>query len=98
MILCSLTFRSYGQDEGDLQTLGDRIKSHLEGDPTTLSILGQIYTQPLTAEFKNLLHLSLNNLLVSSEVLASAAPDQSIGLNQAPDFIQKGSQYILKNL
>ena len=33
------------------------------------------------------LHLSLNNLLVSNEILASKKPEDSPGLRQAPDYI-----------
>ena len=46
----------------------------------------------MTPQFKGLLHLSLNNLLVSSEVLASTSSNGSIGLKQAPDFVQRESR------
>ena len=52
----------------------------------------------MTPQFKVLLHLSLNNLLVSNEILASTSPDGSPGLKQAPDFIQKENLEVLKYL
>ena len=52
----------------------------------------------MTPQFKGLLHLSLNNLLVSSEVLASTSPNGSIGLKQAPDFFQKENLEMLTHL
>ena len=63
-----------------------------------MNILEGIYSRPMTPQFKGLLHLSLNNLLVSSEVLASTSPDGSPGLKQAPDSVQKENLEVLKHL
>ena len=52
----------------------------------------------MTPQFKGLLHLSLNNLLVSSEVLAFTSPNCSIGLKQAPEFVQKENLEMLTHL
>ena len=97
LILCFLTLKSYGQEEVNLRSQGDRIKDHLERDPTTLNILGQVYAEPLTPEMRNLLHLSLNNLLISSEILTSTDPSNhaTFPLPQVPDFIQRENEEIL---
>ena len=71
LVLCCLIFKSYGQGEELMKSLGDSIKDHLEGDPITLNILGQVYAQTLTPEMRNMLHLSLNHFLLffSKEML-----------------------------
>ena len=89
---------NFGQDETTPETLGDRIKDHLDADPTTKNILTEIYNRPMTDQFTGLLHLSLNNLLVSNEILASTKPEDSPGLKQAPDFIQRENQEMLNYL
>ena len=75
LFLCFLVSGSCNQEETDSETLGERIRTYLDSDPTTFSILERIYNRPMTPQFKGLLHLSLNNLLVSNEVLASTSPD-----------------------
>ena len=97
LVLCSLVSGNFGQEETTPETLGDRIKAYLDSDPTTKTILEGIYNRPMTDQFKGLLHLSLNNLLVSNEILASTTPEESPGLRQAPDFIQKENQDVLKH-
>ena len=52
----------------------------------------------MTDQFKGLLHLSLNNLLVSNEILASTKPEDSPDLEQALDFIQRENQEMLNHL
>ena len=79
----------FWKGDSTLETLGDRIKEHLDSDPTTKTILEGIYNRPMTDQFKGLLHLSLNNLLVSNDILASTKPEESPGLSQAPDYIEK---------
>ena len=49
LILCFLTSEGFGQKDPPLETLEDRPKQHLEADPTTMTLLGQIYSQPMTA-------------------------------------------------
>ena len=80
------------QEETTSVTLEGRLKEHLDSDPTTRHILEEIYKKPMTDQFKGLLYLSLNNLLISNEILAYPNPEDSSGLNQAPDFIQKKNE------
>ena len=79
LLLLFLAFDNSGQDE-IIESLEDRILNHLNNDPTTKDILTGIYNRPMTPQFRRLLHLSLNNLLISNEVLASTDPDGSSGL------------------
>ena len=97
LVLCSLVSGYFGQEETIPETLGNRIKAYLDSDPTTKTILEGIYNRPMTDQFKGLLHLSLNNLLVSNEILASTTPEDSQGFRQAPDFILKENQEMLNH-
>ena len=97
LVLCSLVSGNFGQEETTPETLGDRIKAYLYSDPSTKTILEGIYNRPMTDQFKGLFHLSLNNLLVSNEILASTTPEESRGLRQAPDFIEKENLEMLKH-
>ena len=92
-----MAFDNSGQDE-TIESLEDRILNHLYNDPTTKDILTGIYNRPMTPQFRSLLHLSLNNLLISNEVLASTDPDGSSGLQQAADNIQKENEELLNLL
>ena len=87
LVLCSWVSGNFGQEETTPETLGDRIKASLDSDPTTKTILEGIYNRPMTDQFKGLFHLSLNNLLVSNEILASTKLEDSPGLKKAPDLI-----------
>ena len=98
LVLCSLVSGNFGQEDSTPETLGDRIKEHLDSDPTTKTILEGIYNRPMTDQFKGILHLSLNNLLVSNEILASTTPEESPGLPQAPDCIEKEARQKGKDL
>ena len=89
LILCSLVSNNFEENETTSVTLEGRLKEHLDSDPTTKHILEEVYKKPMTIQFKGLLHLSLNYLLVSNEILASPNPEDSPGLNQVPEFIQK---------
>ena len=97
LLLLSLASDNSGQEE-NIESLEDRILSNLNADPTTKDILTGIYNRPMTPQFKGLLHLSLNNLLISNEVLASADPEGSSGLQQAADNIQKENEELLNLL
>ena len=97
LLLLFLAFNNSGQDE-IIESLEDRILNHLNNDPTTKDILTGIYNRPMTEQFKGLLHLSLNNLLVSNEILASTDPEASPGLQQAADNIQKENKEMLNHL
>ena len=62
-----------------------RLKSTLRGSWPILTllqkgILVEVYNRPM--------HLSLNNLLLSSEVMASINPNNPVDLQQAADSIQ----------
>ena len=75
LVLCCLIFKSYGQEEEIIKSLGDSIKDYLDSDPITLNILGQVYAQTLTSEMRNMLHLSLNNLLITTQLFTSNDPN-----------------------
>ena len=98
LLLFCMALDSSNQEE--IISLEDRIKAHLNRDPTTKQILAGIYDQPefVTPKFKSLLHLSLNNLLISSEVFASTEPQGSLGLPQAADNIQQENEKLLNLL
>ena len=68
----SLVSDNSGQEVTTLESPIDRIKDHLGADPTTNNILAEIY-------------ISLSNLLVSDEILASTKPEDSRGLKQAQE-------------
>ena len=97
LLVLLLAFDSSGQDD-NIVPLEDRILAHLNSDPTTKDILTGIYDRPMTPQFRSLLHLSLNNLLISNEVLASTNPDGSSGLPQAADNIQQENEKLLNLL
>ena len=78
-MLLSLASDNSGQEES-IESLRDRFINHLNEDPSTKNILTGIYNRPMTEQFKGLLHLSLNNLVVSNEILASTNPEASPGL------------------
>ena len=87
LLLFCIAFDCSNQDE--IVTLEDKIKAHLNEDPITKQLLAGIYSQPdfVTPQFKSLLHLSLNNLLISNEIFASTDPEGSLGLPQAADNV-----------
>ena len=97
LLLLSLAFDKSGQND-PIVSLEDRILTHLNNDPTTKDILTGIYNRPMTPQFRSLLHLSLNNLLISNEVLASTDPNGSSGLQQAADNIQQENEKLLNLL
>ena len=71
--------------------LNEGLKQYLESDSITSTILTSIYSQNFTEEVINLLHLSLNNLLVTSSLFASSDLDNyanKFTMNKAPDAIQ----------
>ena len=87
LLLLCMASDSSCQDE--TLSLEDSILTHLNSDSTTKEILKGIYDRPMTPQFKSLLHLSLNNLLISSKVFASTDSEDSSGLPQAADNIQQ---------
>ena len=97
LLLLFIAFDNSSQDE-TIESLEDRILTHLNSDSTTKDILTGIYNRPMTPQFKSLLHLSLNNLLISSEVMASINPNNSVGLQQAADNIQQENEELLNLL
>ena len=89
---------AYGCSNQDpLVSLEERIKSHLDQDPITKQILAKIYSQQdfVTPQFKTMLHLSLNNLLISNEIYASTDPQTSVSLPQVADNVQQENEVIL---
>ena len=97
LLLPYLAFDKSGQND-PIVSLEDRILTHLNSDSTTKDILTGIYNRPMTPQFRSLLHLSLNNLLISNEVLASPNPNGSAGLQQAADNIQREKEELLNLL
>ena len=97
LVFC-ITFGCSNQDT--LVTLEDKIKSHLDEDPITKQILAGIYSKQdfVTPQFKTMLHLSLNNLLISNEIYASTDPQVSLGLPQAADNVQQENEMLLNLL
>ena len=92
---------AYGCSNQDpLVSLEERIKSHLAQDPITKQILTKIYSQQdfVTPQFKTMLHLSLNNLLISNEIYASTDPQTSVSLPQVADSVQQENEVILNVL
>ena len=98
LLLFCIAFDCSNQDE--MVTLEDKIKAHLNEDPITKQILAGIYSQQdfVTPQFKTLLHLSLNNLLISNEIYASTDPQGSLGLPQAADNVQQENEMLLNLL
>ncbi len=98
LLFFCLAFDCSNQDE--VVTLEDKIKTHLNEDPITKQLLAGIYGQEdfVTPQFKTLLHLSLNNLLISNEIYASTDTDGSLGLPQAGDNIQQENEMLLNLL
>ena len=87
-------------NQDSLVSLEERIKSHLDQDPITKQILAKIYSQQdfVTPQFKTMLHLSLNNLLISNEIYASTDPQTSVSLPQVADSVQQENEVILNVL
>ena len=98
LLFFCMAFDCSNQDE--IVTLEDKIKTHLNEDPITKQLLAGIYSQEdfVTPQFKTLLHLSLNNLLISNEIYASTDPEGSLGLPQAGDNIQQENEMLLNLL
>ena len=97
LLLLSLVFDKSGQND-PIPSLEDRILIYLNSDSITKDILVGVYNRPMTPQFKSLLHLSLNNLLISSEVMASINPNNSVDLQQAADSIQQENEELLNLL
>ena len=89
---------AYGcSDEDPLVPLDERIITYLAQDPTTTDLLTKIFTQEefVTPQLKTMLHLSLNNLLLSNEIYASTDPQTSVSLPQVGDSVQLENEAIL---
>ena len=97
LLLLSLVLDKSGQNVS-IPSLEDRILTYLNSDSITKDILVGVYNRPMTPQFKSLLHLSLNNLLISSEVMASINPNNSVDLQQAADSIQQENEELLNLL
>ena len=92
---------AYGCSNQDpLVPLDERINTHLAQDPTTTELLTKIFSQEgfVTPQFKTMLHLSLNNLLISNEIYASTDPQTSVSLPQVADNVQQENEVILNVL
>ena len=79
------------QQDRTIMTLSEGLKQHLASVSITSTILTSIYSQNFSGEVINLLHLSLNNLLVTSSLFASSDLDNyanKFTMNRAPDAIQ----------
>ena len=92
---------AYGcSDEDPIVPLDERIKSYLDQDPTTKNLLTKIITQEgfMTPQLQTMLHLSLNNLLLSNQIYASTDPNTSVNLPQIGDSIQLENEGLLTAL
>ena len=75
-----LTFGQNYEQEDTSQTdrtilpLNEGLKQHLESDSVTSTILASIYSQNFSEEVINLLHLSMNNFLITSSLLILLIP------------------------
>ena len=93
-LICGQSHRQENDPQQNrvIKPLSESLKQHLEADPLTNTILTSVYELGFSDEIKNLLHLSLNNLLVTSSLFASSDlanyADKFI-MNQDPDTIQK---------
>ena len=79
------------QQDRTILPLDEGLKQYLESDSITSTILTSIYSQNFSGEVINLLHLSLNNLLVTSSLFASSDLDNYVNnftIYKAPDAIQ----------
>ena len=68
------------------------LKEYLQSDTYTTEILSSIIQLGFSDELKSILHLTLNNLLITSSVFASTNVENysnKFALNQSPDIIQQ---------
>ena len=79
------------QQDRTILPLKEGLKQHLESDPVTSTILTSIYSQNFSEEVINLLHLSMNSLLVTSSLFASSDLENyanKFTMPRAPNAIQ----------
>ena len=89
---------AYGcSNQNPLVPLDERISTYLAQDPTTTELLTKIFSQEgfVTPQLRTMLHLSLNNLLLSNEIYASTDPQTSVSLPQVGDNVQLENEAIL---
>ena len=67
----SLEGESNPQDQREVKYLDESLKEYLEADSYTTAILASIYKLGLSDELKSKLHLTLNNVLITSSMFAS---------------------------
>ena len=93
-LITSTRLRRQSNPEGqrEIKPLDATLKEYLQSDTYTAEILTSIIQLGLSNELKSLLHLSLNNLLITNSVLASSNVENysnRFSLNQSPDIIQQ---------
>ena len=84
--------QSNPEDQREIKPLDASLKEYLQSDTYTAEILTSIIQLGLTNELNSLLHLSLNNLLITNSVFASTNVENysnKFALNQSPDIIQQ---------
>ena len=84
--------QSNPEDQREIKPLDATLKEYLQSDTYTAEILTSIIQLGLSNELKSLLHLSLNNLLITNSVFASSNMgnhSNRFSLNQSPDIIQQ---------
>ena len=84
--------QSDSEDQREIKPLDMSLKEYLQSDTYTTEILTSIIQLGLSDELKSILHLSLNNLLITSSVFASTNVENysnKFALNQSPDIIQQ---------
>ena len=83
--------QSDSEDQREIKPLDESLKEYFQSDTYTTAILTSIYELGLSDELKSILHLTLNNLLITSSVFASTNVENysnKFTLNQSPDIIQ----------
>ena len=84
--------QSNPEDQREIKPLDTTLREYLQSDTYTADILTSIIQLGLSNELNSLLHLSLNNLLITSSVFASRNVENysnKFALNQSPDIIQQ---------
>ena len=84
--------QSDSEDQREIKPLDESLKEYLQADSYTTAILASIYELGLSKELKSILHLTLNNLLITSSMFASIFLENysnKFALIISPDAIQQ---------
>ena len=84
--------QSDSEDQTEIKPLDVSLKEYLQSDTYTTEILSSIIQLGFSDELKSILHLTLNNFLITSSMFASTNVENysnKFALNQSPDIIQQ---------